>query len=314
MRIKQAPFSLNAAMPGLFHQPTERRKFLKILSAAGTATVLTGCASATKTATNANTGKSLHFALLSDTHIPGDRKNGHRGFSPWDNLKKVVAEVEEVWPEGIILCGDAARLEGKPEDYKEVKELLNPLASFAPIFIALGNHDDRANFNQAFAQPLPNKAGVKNKHVLAIEEEELRFVILDSLMFPNKTPGHLGKEQRIWLKEYVATKSDKPLVIFVHHTLTDNDGDLLDAQQLFDIAAPHRHVKAIFFGHSHVWEIKQRDNLKLINLPAVGYNFRDQDPVGWVDARFDRNGVDLTLRAFGGNTADNRKVTRVDWV
>ena len=54
--------------------------------------------------------------------------------------------------------------------------------------------------------------------------------------------------------------------------------------------------------------------MKLINLPAVAYNFRDQDPVGWVDARFDRNGVDLTLRALGGNTTGDRKITRVDWV
>jgi 3',5'-cyclic-AMP phosphodiesterase len=299
-------------MPGLFHQPTERRRFLKVLSAAGAATVLTGCGSTPKTAT-APAGKPLHLALLSDTHVAGDKNDTNRNFKPWDNLQRVVREVEEVRPEGVIHCGDAARLEGKPEDYREIKSLLTPLSAFAPVFIALGNHDDRANFNQAFTQPSPAKAGIKDKHVLAIDEQELRIVILDSLMFPNKTPGLLGKEQRTWLKEYLATKSDKPLVIFVHHTLTDNDGDLLDAHHLFEMTAPHRHVKAIFFGHSHVWEIKERDHLKLINLPAIGYNFRDQEPVGWVDARFDRTGVDLTLRAFGGNTSGDRKITRVNW-
>jgi 3',5'-cyclic-AMP phosphodiesterase len=301
-------------MPGLFHQPTERRNFLKVLSAAGAATVFAGCSSAPRTASADPGGKPLHFALLSDTHVAGDKADTNRGFKPWDNLKRVVGEVEEVRPEGVILCGDAARLEGKPEDYREVKALLTPLSSFAPIFIALGNHDDRANFNQAFAQPSPQKAGIKDKHVLAIEEQDMRFVILDSLLFPNKTPGLLGKEQRAWLKDYVATKSDKPLIIFVHHTLTDNDGDLLDAHHLFESVAPHKHVKAIFFGHSHVWEIKQRDHLQLINLPAIGYTFRDQEPIGWVDARFDRNGVDLTLRAIGGNTSQDRKITRVDWI
>ena len=301
-------------MPGLFHRPTERRNFLKVISTAGAATVLAGCSSAPKTASAAAPGKSLHLALLSDTHVAGNKADTNRGFKPWDNLNKVVGEVEEARPEGVIHCGDAARLEGKPEDYREVKTLLSPLSAFAPVFIALGNHDDRANFNQVFAQPSPSKAGIKDKHVLAYEEQEMRFVILDSLMFPNKTPGHLGKEQRTWLKEYLATKSDKPVIIFVHHTLTDNDGDLLDAHQLFEILAPHQHAKAIFFGHSHVWEIKERDHLKLINLPAIGYNFRDQDPVGWVDARFDRNGVDLSLRALGGNTTGDRKITRVDWI
>jgi hypothetical protein len=60
----------------------------------------------------------------------------------------------------------------------------------------------------------------------------------------------------------------------------------LDTDRLFDLLRPHRHVKAIFYGHSHVWELGRHDRLQLINLPAVGYNFNDKDPVGWVDARF----------------------------
>jgi hypothetical protein len=32
-----------------------------------------------------------------------------------------------------------------------------------------------------------------------------------------------------------------------------------------------------------------------------------------VDAKFDARGVDLTLRAIGGNKADDRKITRADW-
>src|SRR5688572_26170132 len=150
-------------MPGLFHQPTERRNFLKIVSAAGAAAVFTGCSSAPKSAGNAAAGKSLHLALLSDTHVAGDKLDTNRGFKPWDNLKKAAGEVEEARPEGVILCGDAARLEGKPDDYKELKGLLSPLAAFAPIFIALGNHDDRANFNQAFTHTTGNKAGIKDR-------------------------------------------------------------------------------------------------------------------------------------------------------
>jgi 3',5'-cyclic AMP phosphodiesterase CpdA len=301
-------------MPGIFYQPVERRNFLKIVSAAGAAAVLSSCRSTPERAQPATApGKDFHLALLSDTHIPADRMNGNRGFNPWENLKKVVPEVEASRPEGVILCGDAARLDGQIGDYNELRTLLEPVASFAPIYIALGNHDDRANFNKVFLHPAGDRAGVKDKHVLVLEEEPIRIVVLDSLLFVNKVPGLLGKEQRAWLSQFIATKSDRPLAIFVHHTLEDNDGDLLDAHQLFDMIAPHPHVKAIFFGHSHVWSITERQNVKLINLPAVGYNFRDQDPVGWVDAKFDSLGVDLTLRAFGGNTTGDRKITRVDW-
>ena len=43
-----------------------------------------------------------------------------------------------------------------------------------------------------------------------------------------------------------------------------------------------------------MWEFKKHDRLQLVNLPAVGYNFKDGDPIGWVDARFDPAGVSLT--------------------
>lgn len=300
-------------MPGIFYKPVERRKFLTFLSTAGAAAVFSACRATPRVASPGPGGKPLHLALLSDTHIPGDRVNGNRGFNPWENLKRVVPQVEEAHPEAVILCGDAARLEGRMEDYQELRTLLAPIAATTPVCIALGNHDDRANFNQAFPHPAGDRAGVKDKHVVVLEEEMLRIVILDSLQYVNKVAGHLGKEQRAWLTEYLATRSDKPIVLFVHHTLEDNDGDLLDARHLFDIIAPHRQVKAIFFGHSHVWSITERQGVKLINLPAVGYNFRDQDPVGWVDARFDAGGVDLTLRAFGGNTSEDRKITRASW-
>jgi Icc protein len=301
-------------MPGIFHQPLDRRSFLKTTALGGIALGLSGCASTKKVTAPAGTGQQFHVALLSDTHIPGDRVNGSRGFNPWENLKRTVPEVVQARPEAVILNGDAARLEGLPADYVEVKSLLEPLAAVAPIYITLGNHDDRANFNAAIKPPPGIKQDVKERLVLVVENPVVRIIILDSLLFPNKTPGLLGKEQRTWLAKYLPLHASQPTVIFVHHTLKDTDGDLLDAERLFDIVRPHQHVKAIFYGHSHVWELAQRDRLKLINLPAVGYNFSDKEPVGWVDAIFDGKGVDLTLHAFAGNRAEDGKKSRVDWV
>jgi hypothetical protein len=123
----------------------------------------------------------------------------------------------------------------------------------------------------------------------------------------------LGKNQRDWLAAYLPRMTDRPVVVFVHHTLNDGDGSLLDAERLFALLEPHRHVKAIFYGHSHVWELGERSRIKLINLPAVGYNFRDQDPVGWVDARFHPDGVTLALRAIAGNRDQDGRATTVRW-
>jgi len=188
-------------MPGIFYQPVQRRSFLKTISATTGALVLSGCSS---TPARANTDPQLHLALLSDTHVPGDKKNGYRGFNPWENLKQIVPEVSAARPEGVILNGDAARLEGLPADYAEVKSLLEPIASVAPIYMSLGNHDDRANFEKAFPPPATLKQSVKDKYVLVVDQQWIRFVILDSLFYTNKAAGLLGQTQRAWLAKYLS--------------------------------------------------------------------------------------------------------------
>jgi hypothetical protein len=62
-----------------------------------------------------------------------------------------------------------------------------------------------------------------------------------------------------------------------------------------------------------VWQLSKRDRIHLINLPAIGYNFRDQDPVGWVEARFRSRGVTLTLHASTGNRNEDGKSTTLAW-
>jgi 3',5'-cyclic AMP phosphodiesterase CpdA len=154
---------------------------------------------------------------------------------------------------------------------------------------------------------------IPDRHVMVIEHAVVRIVILDSLLNVNKVEGLLGQRQRAWLAGYLPRAADRPVVLMVHHTLGDGDGDLLDADRLFALIRPHRQVKAVFYGHSHVWSLAQRQGVRLVNLPAVGYNFRDQDPVGWVTAKFQRDGVLLTLHAFAGQRSEDGRTTRIRW-
>ena len=296
-------------MPAIFDNTLQRRRFLQ-LGSLGAVSLFAGRLQA---AADGPPTDRFRLALLSDTHVPGDRINGHRGFNPWENLKRVVPEVIAAAPEAVILNGDAARLEGLIEDYTELKALLEPLAAKAPIHIGLGNHDDRKNFRQVFPPAGPGRAPLANKHVLVLEHPVVRLVVLDSLFHVNDVAGLLGLEQRRWLSAFLASATDRPIALFVHHTFGEGDGDLLDGDRLFELLKPHPQVKAIFYGHSHYWVRSVRQGLHLVNLPAVGYNFRDEDPVGWVDASFDPRGVTLTLHAIGGNATDHLKPIRLDW-
>lgn len=295
-------------MPGMFHRPITRKDFLQSSAA------IAGGLALSPTIHSAESGAGhAHLALLSDTHIPEDATNSYRGFRPVDNLKQVVPQVIAAKPQAAIINGDAARLTGEVGDYTALKHLLSPLAEVAPVHVGLGNHDDRKNFFDVFPQSEKQAATVVGKHVSVFQLGGTEFVVLDSLLYVNKVAGLLGKAQRNWLKKHLETSPDRPTVFFVHHTLDDGDGDLLDFDRIFQVMRPHRKVKAIFYGHSHRYHVDQREHVYLINQPAIGYNFNDDQPVGWLDAHFSPQGVNLKLHAIGGNESQDGKTQKVRW-
>lgn len=258
--------------------------------------------------------QSLRWALLSDTHTPEDVNDTFRGFQPAAGLKTAVAQVGAAKHlDGILVNGDLARLEGHKGDYARFAELTAPLTGKAPMALLLGNHDDRANAEAAFPSPAGEREQITDKWVSVIEAGPFRVILLDSLLRTNFTPGLLGKQQRTWLDTYLRAHTDRPVLVFVHHTLDDEDGALLDADRFLDIVAPQRHVKAVFYGHSHVYKYSITEGLFLINLPAVGYNFEDSQPVGWIEAELTATNAALTLHAFGGNRAHDGETHNVPW-
>ncbi len=298
-------------MPGIFYNPIGRRAFIKSTAMASAGIALF---SRSVPAAGGPAPEFLHLALLSDTHLPADRQNEYRGFKPYDNLTRILPEVIDTKPDAVLLNGDAARLTGELADYEQLKKLLAPVAEAAPVYIGLGNHDNRENFFKVINEIPGDKQSVRNRHVVVMDHPTMRLVMMDSLLYVNETAGLLGKAQREWLTEYLASDDTRPVVLFIHHTLGDGDGELLDVDRLFRIIAPSGKVKAIFYGHSHKYEFTVRENVQLINLPAVGYNFSDDQPVGWVDSKFRPDGVELTLRAFGGNVVKNGETTRLKWL
>ena len=250
---------------------------------------------------------------MSDTHIPADVDNNYRGFYPYQNLQKVVPDIASASPAGVTITGDLARLTGELGDYTNLKKLLNPLAEKTPVYMALGNHDNRENFLKVFTETPGEKQPVKGKHVVVVNKAHARLMMLDSLLFANKVPGLLGKAQRQWLEKYLNQCDDTPTLLCFHHTLGDGDGDLLDVPRLFRMIESIRKVKALVFGHSHAYGFSQFEGIHLINLPAVGYNFNDAQPVGWVEAHLRNQGGDFMLHAAGGNKDMDGHTTKLTW-
>jgi Icc protein len=245
--------------------------------------------------------EQTRWAFLSDTHIAADPENNYGGFYPYRNLQKVLDWIRAERPEGLVVTGDLARLTGQAGDYENFKKLMTPVIAERPVCLALGNHDDRENFQRAFEKSAGEKQPVRGKHVVVVNAGPVRFILLDSLLFVEKTPGLLGKAQRVWLENYLRTCDDRPTLLFFHHSLGDTDGELLDALRLFELIRPVGKVKAIVYGHSHEYSYGERDGIHLINLPATAYTFGKGEPVGWVEAQLTGTGGHFTLHAIGGN-------------
>ncbi len=297
-------------MPGWFASTIDRKTFFRastVMLAGGLVQVI-----APRFAHGASIANN-RFALLSDTHIAADPKDQYRGFLPTTNLKAAIQDVRDYPCDMAFINGDAARLEGKSEDYQHLKTLLRPLVEHCPISIGLGNHDDRDNFRKTFEPTYDDSVKSSGRHVMLVESDHARWLVLDSLMYVDKAAGLLGKSQRTWLKNFLASSGSKPILILVHHTLGDNDGDLLDAGELLRMAKASPQVKAIFYGHSHQYHVKKDGELNLINLPAVGYNFADAEPVGWMECTLSNNGLKLKLHAIAGNQSKNGEESTIAW-
>jgi len=298
-------------MPVILGPKPSRRDFLRTVALSAGTVLAGGCARFRLPGRKPR--KVTRWALLADTHVSLDPKEQQRGFTIDDNFKTVVAQIAETSPDGAVIAGDIARLQGKSDDYRMVRQLMEPISSRIPVALVLGNHDDRDNLAQAFPQQIGKPAPVKKKHVFIIESSDVRFLMLDSLLTVNQVGGLLGKAQRQWLQGFLDQSDRRPTFLFFHHDLRDEDGCLLDADRLFQIVLPRKQVKAMFYGHTHAYRYDRIKGLHLINLPAVGYPFSDKEPLGWLDGRFTSEGGDFSLRAFASNTRDNGKTTSLDW-
>lgn len=250
------------------------------------------------------------WALLSDTHIATDPENRYRGFYPHRNLGEVTAQITDNLPDGVIVTGDLARWRGEPQSYDCLKTMLAPISRQRPVYLGVGNHDNRKNFLHTFIDPDGIDEAGESKHVITADAGPVRLIVLDTLLHINSNPGLLGRSQRAWLEGYLQTCDDRPTILLLHHTPY---ADLLDTRPLFDIVSPVAKVKAIVYGHSHIYGFGQFEGVHLINLPATGFNFSDRHPVGWVEATLTAQGGEFRLHAVGGNTRNDGATTSLKW-
>lgn len=309
------PFSLIPTQPPL---PAHTRRSWLGRTLAGAAALRLGRFT---TAQAAAEGQAW-VALLSDTHIAADPARIARNNNMTNNLKTVVAEIlaEKTRPQAVLIDGDLALANGQKGDYEQILMLLAPLVDAGlPIHLALGNHDHRENFRQVLADSpiLKNRkaTAIESHHTTDVTIAGVRFIVLDSLIKPDYTPGALGESQRQWLSGALKQAPDTPTLLFVHHDPSlDMKRSLEDTPELVEIIGPSPQVKAVVFGHTHVWNPGQQlEGIKMVNLPAVAYNFTPPQPQGWVKFVPLQGGATITLSSLDKQHQSHGRTLLLNW-
>lgn len=307
-----------------FLPPLSRRRFLAGSVAAGLGLVsrrAIGASLSYKPVANNTLIGADRLALISDPHINADLACVHHGVCMADNFRQVTNQILALdhAPRHVLINGDLAHLRGRPGDYTAAVNLLTPFRRAGlPIHVAMGNHDSRAQFRAALPTDFASSDLPCDRHVTLLQLPRANVLMLDSLRTTNRMRGALGGEQLDWLSTTLDAHPLKPAVVMVHHPpelgFSLVKGGIADTSELFQVLSPRRQVKALIYGHTHVWSHKQQsDGLHLVNLPATAYTFGFGQPNGWVDALLDSKGATLQLHALDPDHSKNGERLRLNW-
>ncbi|MBX9454555.1 MAG: phosphodiesterase [Rhizobium sp.] len=219
----------------------------------------------------------MKFIHVTDLHlVPEDEVLW--GLKPIETLDACLADIARHHSDAafVAITGDLAE-RGEVAAYALLKQRLATLD--LPVLLMLGNHDDRPNFTQVFADvPLDHGGFVQQVR----EAHGGVFLFLDTLKGPPSSAGLYTPERRQWLTQQLDKAGGRPVYLFMHHppfaiAHALMDKIMLDDPEEFAALLQGHDVRHIFFGHGHravsgVWRGISFSALPSLNhqLPLVG--------------------------------------------
>lgn len=298
--------------------PISRRRFLQSTLAAAA-----GLLVAPRLGWSAPAGDAdpNHLALLSDIHINADRAFvSKQGVTMWNNLKQASDEILALpsRPSMVLVNGDVAYSSGRANDYATVIEALKPMREAGlPIHLGLGNHDNRENIKSAISAEESCVKELTDRRVMRLELPAGDWYVLDSLDKTKSTPGVLGEGQLAWLKASLDARPDRAAVLMLHHQPDnrplDKRSGLADTPEFLEAIQPRTQVKAVLFGHTHIWKHYETNGLHFVNLPTSAYVFDPKQPAGWVDATLSASSLKLQLHSLTSGHAADKEIRDLKW-
>ena len=193
------------------------------------------------------------IAQISDLHV---QPAGHQAYGIVDTnrlLAAAIAQLNRLQPQPDLVVASGDLVDERTEaEYEMLKALLAPLR--APLYLAMGNHDNRTAFRHVFPQ-LSYVPPTGFVHYV-LDDYPVRIIVLDTLV-DGAGYGDMDAEQLVWLQAQLAAQSNKPTLIFMHHPpfatglLGMDQSRCRGNAALADLIAQYPNVQRVACGHLH---------------------------------------------------------------
>jgi 3',5'-cyclic AMP phosphodiesterase CpdA len=219
--------------------------------------------------------RPLRILHVSDTHLYGDDSKHYGVVDTLAALERVLDRAGESDHYDLVVASGDLSEDGTEESYRRLRTRVDAWAEArgAAVVYAMGNHDDRPNFETVLGE----RDGVT--HVRGF-----RIVHLDSSVV-GAGYGRLEAEQLTWLGEQLATPAEHGTVLVLHHPPIPATTILLKALELQEpdalvMALEGSDVRLVLSGHYHHPLVSTAGGIPVAIAPGITNTSDVLAPVG----------------------------------
>jgi 3',5'-cyclic AMP phosphodiesterase CpdA len=214
---------------------------------------------------------TLKFIVMSDLHLV---REGELSLTldTAERLEQAVEAVNARYGDAdfCVLAGDLADV-GEAAAYERLKRITERLS--IPVFITLGNHDDRPTFLEVFGTEYAAETGKVDK---VIDIKGYRVILLDSSE-PGRVDGVLTEGQIDWLRARLGEAAAMPVIVILHHNanalhIESDNIRMLEEGPFLDALKTHPDIRQVIAGHVHLTSVATYRGIPFTTLAGGHYS------------------------------------------